>query len=220
MNVCAVIPAYNVADKIQDVVRNTSTFINTVIVVDDGSIDATYQRASAAGAIVLRHEVNRGKGAALRTGFEYALRHNFGACLTMDGDGQHDHLEIPSFMEVANEPNVDIIIGSRMRNVSGMPLLRLLTNRVASYITSRLTGQRISDSQSGYRLIKSRVLHNIELTSSRYEIESELLIKASRRGFRIKSIPVETIYTGGASHINKFMDTLRFLRLVFKSIRW
>lgn len=220
MRVCAVIPAYNVADRIQDVIKNILAFIPTVIVIDDGSNDATYQRASDARAIALRHEVNRGKGAALQTGFEYALRHNFDACLTMDGDGQHDHTEIPDFLEASREPSSDIIIGSRMANSAGMPLLRLLANKVTSYIISCLAGQRVEDSQSGYRLIKSKVLRNIQLTSSRYEIESELLIKASRKGFGIKNIPVKTIYTGGESHINEFIDTLRFLRLVLKSIRW
>ena len=138
----------------------------------------------------------------------------------MDGDGQHDPNEIPRFLKAAQDPRADIIVGSRMENVKDMPRDRLTVNRIGSFLTSLLARQRIPDSQSGYRLVKSKVLKKITLTSQRYDVESEMLIKAGRRGFGIKSIPIKTIYRQEISHFRKFWDTLRFIKLVLKGVWW
>lgn len=191
-----------------------------VLVVDDGSQDATGREAREAGAAVVRHEVNRGKGAALKTGFDYAAAHGYDAIVTMDGDLQHDPAAIPAFLDALRTGKGDIVVGSRMRAVGDMPGIRIWTNRTTSRVVSLLTGQEIPDSQSGYRIMRTGAVSGLPLATTRYDTESEILIRAGRRGARIASIPIESIYTGGVSHINPFVDTLRFLRLVFRSVFW
>ena len=191
-----------------------------VLVVDDGSQDATGREAREAGAAVVRHEVNRGKGAALKTGFDYAAAHGYDAIVTMDGDLQHDPAAIPAFLDALRTGKGDIVVGSRMRAVGDMPGIRIWTTRTTSRVVSLLTGQEIPDSQSGYRIMRTGAVSGLPLATTRYDTESEILIRAGRRGARIASIPIESIYTGGVSHINPFVDTLRFLRLVFRSVFW
>lgn len=220
MKTCVVIPAYNIEKTLQRVIKGVQRYVGTVIVIDDGSNDATFKRAQEAGAEVLRHGRNEGKGRALRTGLEHALKKGFDQIILMDGDGQHDSNEIPRFLKAAQDPQADIIVGSRMENVKDMPRERLVVNRIGSFLTSLLARQRIPDSQSGYRLVKSGVLRKITFTSRRYDLESEMLIKAGKRGFKIKSIPVKTIYRQEISHFHKFWDTLRFIKLILKGIWW
>ncbi len=209
-NVCVVIPGYNVEGTIEELVRKIRGTIKTVIVVDDGSVDETVLRARLAGATVLSHKKNLGKGAALRTGFQYARERNFEAVVTIDGDNQHNPDEIADFLR----EEADIVIGTRMRNTEGMPLIRFLTNRVTSIIVSFLSRRRLTDSQSGFRLIRTRVFEDVVLTTSNYETESEILIKAGERGYTIKEIPIATIYANQKSNINSVLDTLRFIKLV------
>lgn len=193
-----------------------------VLVVDDGSIDGTSRAARGAGAVVVRHDRNRGKGAALRTGFEYAIANDYEAVITMDGDGQHDPRAIPEFLEAIERCGADIVVGSRMHSVGDMPRIRRWTNRTTSRVVSFLAGQVIPDSQSGFRMIRARPLRAItrNLVTTRYDTESEVLIRAGRRGFRIAAMAIRSIYTGAVSHINPVVDTLRFVRLVGRSVFW
>ena len=220
MRTCVIIPAYNVEKTLPRVIKNAQKYVEKVIVIDDGSTDATFIKAKESGAEVLRHSKNEGKGKALCTGLEHTLKKGFEQIILMDGDGQHDPNEIPRFLKAAEEPRADIIVGSRMENVKDMPRDRLTVNRIGSFLTSLLARQRIPDSQSGYRLVKSKVLKRITLTSQRYDVESEMLIKAGKRGFGIKSIPIKTIYRQEISHFRKFWDTLRFIKLILKGIWW
>ncbi|MGQ9608997.1 MAG: glycosyltransferase family 2 protein [bacterium] len=220
MDICILLPGYNEEKMIGQIVSKARKVINDVIVIDDGSTDDTYQIAKSAGAIVIRHEVNKGKGAALKTGFQYALEHNYQAVITMDSDGQHDVNDIPNFLNALSEKKTGIIIGSRMKDISTMPAIRKVTNKLTSYISSLLMRQKVDDSQSGFRLITSDVLRSIKLESDRYDMESEILIKASRAGFQIISVPIKTIYGQEKSKINPLIDTYRFIRLVFRSLRW
>ena len=220
MRTCVIIPAYNVEKTLPRVIKGAQKYVEKVIVVDDGSTDATFTKAKEAEAEVLRHNKNEGKGRALRTGLERALEKGFEQIILMDGDGQHDSNEIPRFLKAAQDSQVDIIVGSRMESVRDMPRDRLAVNRIGSFLTSLLARQRIPDSQSGYRLVKSRVLKKITLTSRRYDVESEMLIKAGKRGFGIKSIPIKTIYRQEISHFRKFWDTLRFIKLILKGVWW
>ena len=215
--ICVVMPAFNESEAVGELVGKLHSYVEEVIVVDDGSTDDTYEKARDAGAIVVRHSQNRGKGAALRTGFKHAVAAGCDAVITMDADGQHDYREIPLFINEAEKCGADIILGTRMGSVSGMPRIRLLTNIVTSFIVSILARQRVSDSQTGFRFIKRGVLEKVSLTTTNYEMESEILIKASRKGFRITEIPVKTIYGEYASNINAFIDTLRFFRLILKT---
>ena len=218
MKVCIVIPAFNEAKAVTELIKKLLSHAEKVVVVDDGSGDDTSELAQGAGAIVLRHEKNCGKGAALRTGFEYAVKSGCDGVITIDADGQHDWREVPLFISKAESSGADIILGTRMGSVREMPFIRLLTNIVTSLIVSVLSRQRITDSQTGYRLIRREVLENVVLVTSNYDTESEILIRAGRKGFKIAEIPIRTIYGGETSNINRLTDTLRFFRLVLRTV--
>ncbi len=218
-----VVPAFNEEPGIASVLDGIKRHVipENIVVVDDGSSDMTAGKAKEAGVTVISHSVNSGKGKALRTGFEYLTgKSGVSAIVTMDSDGQHDPDEIPSFVERFQTGKYDMIIGDRMSDTERMPLLRRVTNRVTSKIISRLAGCRLTDSQSGYRLIRTDLLRTLDLKSDRFDAESEILIKAARKNYSIGSVKIKTIYAGEISKINPFKDSFRFLKLVFKSYFW
>lgn len=216
MNLYAVIPARDAAGTVGGVVQGLKRALPeiSILVVDDGSVDATGPAARDAGASVVRHEVNQGKGAALQTGFDEALRRGADAVLALDADGQHDPAVARGL--VAELQNADLVIGSREGDRTGMPWLRRATNDVTTWFVSRLAGQRVPDSQSGYRAIKASVLRAVRPESRRFEYESEFLIGAARAGFRIGQAPIPTLYNAPGSHIHPVRDTVRFIRLVWR----
>ena len=216
MNLFAVIPARDAAGTVGAVVRGLRQALPnvTVLVVDDGSVDATGDAARMAGAIVVRHEVNQGKGAALQTGFDEALKRGADGVLALDADGQHDPAVAPRL--VAELDKADLVIGSREGDRTGMPWLRRVTNDVTTWFVSRLAGQRVPDSQSGYRAIRASVLRAVRPESRRFDYESEFLIGAARAGFRIGQAPIPTLYNAPGSHIHPVRDTIRFIRLVWR----
>jgi len=214
MKICIVIPAHNESREISRLVKEIKEEHPDVLVVDDGSLDNTAEIASGAGALVIKNQANLGKGSCLRKGFDYALAHNFDAVITMDGDGQHLPQDLKSFISLAGVSESGILIGNRMLNTKKMPLIRILTNKFMSWLISRLCRQSIPDTQCGFRLIKRAVLEKITLATDKYEIETEILIKASRSGFKIESVPITTVYRGEKSQINPFTDTLRFLKFI------
>jgi glycosyltransferase involved in cell wall biosynthesis len=210
------IPSYNEVKTIGHLVRELKNKGLDVIVVDDGSKDGTGRIAREESAVVLTHNENMGKGLALREGFKFVLNNGYDAVLTMDGDGQHSPEAIPHFLEQLARTKSQLIVGNRMVEAKGMPLIRWLTNKFMSFVISSICGQRIPDSQCGYRLIRRDVLEKIRLSTSKYEIESEILIEASHFKFIIDSIPIRTIYKGQMSQIDPIIDTLRFIRFIFK----
>ena len=214
----AVIPARDAAATVGDVIRGMRRVFPTaeVIVVDDGSTDATGAIARDAGAIVVRHAANLGKGAALESGFGEALRRGADAVIAMDADGQHDPTYAPRLLEALE--HADLVVGSRERDRTGMPWLRRATNDVTTWFVSLLARRRIPDSQSGYRAIRASVLRAVRPQSRRFEYESEFLIATARAGFSIGEAPVPTLYNAPGSHIHPFRDTLRFIRLVIRHI--
>ncbi|MDD5556251.1 MAG: glycosyltransferase family 2 protein [bacterium] len=218
MKACAVIPAYNEEKRVAGVVRGALRHLPAAIVVDDGSSDGTARAAAAAGAALIRHGANRGKGAALETGLRRAFDDGFDAAVILDADGQHDPGEIPRFLEAAGSSGADIVVGNRMEERGRMPLVRYLTNRVTSFFVSRLAGRPIPDSQCGFRLVDRRAFDRMRLSTARYETESEMLIQAGRAGCAIASVPVRTIYGDEKSRINPLVDTLRFIRLTARYI--
>jgi glycosyltransferase involved in cell wall biosynthesis len=219
----ALIPAFNEAGHIGEVISGVAGQIPAanILVMDDGSSDSTVPEAEGKGAAVVRNPVNLGKGATLVKGFGLmADDPGIEAIFTLDADGQHAPAEMPAFIRAYRERNADIVIGSRMTDTAGMPALRRFTNWFTSAVISRLAGVRIDDSQSGYRLIRLSMLNSLELVTRNFDLESEILIKAARKGAIIVSVPISTIYGEEKSKINPMVDTWRFLKLVIRSFLW
>ncbi len=209
------LPAYNEAATLGILLDKILPQGYNVLVVDDGSHDATAAIARSRGCSVLRHEKNLGKGMALRNGFDFLLaRDGWNVVVVMDADGQHDTAEIKVLQNAHDLLGADVVVGNRMLQASGMPMLRWMTNRVTSALVSKLAGQLVSDSQCGFRSIRRLVLQNLHLSCKRFDLESEMLIQASMRGYKIASVPVRTIYDNQPSRIHPIVDTLRFLRMI------
>jgi glycosyltransferase involved in cell wall biosynthesis len=216
MRNCVLIPSYNEARTIGAITKELRDRGLTVYVVDDGSTDQTAAIAAGQGALVIAHDKNKGKGASLIEGFGCILKENFDAVLIMDGDGQHAMTDVDSFFKKMAETGADIVIGNRMLDTASMPAARRITNRVMSRVISKMCGQVIPDTQCGFKLIKRSVLESIKFEFSNFEIESEILLKSAKRGFKIESIPVKTVYLDETSKIKPIFDTIRFLSFLIK----
>jgi len=212
MKTAVIIPTYNESASIRILIEGVRIHKLDIIVIDDGSTDKTFQTAQECSVDIVRNECNLGKGASLIKGFTYALEKGYDAILTMDGDGQHKPEDIPTFLSAAESSSCGIIIGNRMSNVDNMPRLRIITNTFMSWVISRITKQPVPDTQCGFRLIKKEVLKKIKLRTRNFEIESEMLIEASKAGFKIVSVPIKTVYNNERSHINPVRDTIRFFK--------
>ncbi len=220
MKIVAIIPAYNEGQSISKVIQNVESHVDKVIVIDDGSTDNTIKYAEKTDAVVIRHPHNLGKGAACRSGFYAAVKLGCDAIIMLDGDGQHDSSDIPAFISKAKENSGKpcIVLGNRMSDVKKMPFLRFMTNKSLSMLISFLAGQKIEDSQCGFRLINREILEKVDYENNRYDAESEILVRASRAGYSVVEVPVKTIYNGEFSKINVFWDTLRFVRFFFRHL--
>ncbi len=217
MKTCIIIPSHNESNTIAGLISQVRSLKLDLVVIDDGSADNTAVIAEKNGAVVIRNALNQGKGASLIRGFEYCLKNNFDAAITMDGDGQHLPEDIPNFISLAEKKEeVGLIIGNRMFNRGNMPFIRVMTNKFMSWLLSKIIRQKIYDSQCGFRLIKRKVLEELSLKTHKFEIESEIIIEAGRKGFIIESIPIQTVYRKERSHINPFVDTFRFFRFILK----
>jgi len=211
------IPAYEAGRTVAAVVAACRGIAGSsdIVVIDDGSTDDTLQNAKNAGAICIRHPENRGKGAALCTGFSEASKLGWDAAITIDADGQHDPAAIPSFLEEYHRCGAGIIVGTR-RRTGGMPVVRRASNWLSSSVVSWLAGQRVPDSQSGYRLIAREVWETVPLSTNRYDMESEMLVRAARQGFVLCSVPIPTVYADETSHFHPFRDTARVVRVLWR----
>jgi glycosyltransferase involved in cell wall biosynthesis len=190
-----------------------------LLVVDDGSQDGTAAVARQAGAEVIQHPDNRGKGAALDTGHHWALTEKLDWVYTMDADGQHLPAELQSFMTEASDGQWDVVVGTRMADTADMPWIREATNRFTSQVISTLAGCTIPDSQSGYRLFRVACLEGLNLRTTRYDTESEILVRLAWRHYSIGAVPISTVYGEETSSIRPLVDTGRFFRLVFLLLR-
>lgn len=214
-DVVAVIPAYQAAAHLGEVVRETAQHLD-VIVVDDGSSDDTSGVARVAGAKVLRHEPNQGKGAALRLGFGHALEAGFTAVVTLDADGQHDPACVPDFVDAWRTSGKALIIGRR--DFSQMPASRRLANELGTRVFSWAVGRAIHDNQSGYRLIAAPLLaYLLTSTEAGFEFEVEMITDAIRADLPIGWVPVPTIYEDAGSHIQPFAHVTNFLRVAWSA---
>ena len=212
----AVIPAYNEAARIAPVVRHLVAQGLPVLVIDDGSRDQTAQVAREAGADVVRR-TNGGKGTAIIAGCRRAIELGYRRVLLLDGDGQHDPAEAPRLIAAARR-GADLVIGMRMLDLGRQPLHRRCFNRLSSLLVTMAAGQRIRDSQSGYRMCDPRLLLSLPLAGHKYDLETEMCILAARAGRRVVEVPIRVIYNDKVSGVHPVYDTLRFFRAVGMSL--
>ena len=193
--------------------------VNDVLVVDDGSADRTAEVAREAGAQVVSHPTNRGKGAALKTGFAYALEHGFDAVVTLDADGQHLPHEIPKFLAARAETGADLIIGGRAHLFGQMLPRRRFANRFSARCIAFASRTNVTDSQSGFRLYSANLLRAVRLRSDGFDMESEVIVHAGWRGFKVITIPIDLGFVDGqsTSHYKPLMDTVRIAWTVIRA---
>jgi glycosyltransferase involved in cell wall biosynthesis len=213
--IAAVIPAYCEEKHIGEVVQRTRAQLDHVLVVDDGSDDQTAARAREAGAEVTVHPQNRGKGETIKTGLRHWFDRQMDFVVILDADGQHRPEEIDRFIAAANSgAQPKLLIGNRMDDVSRMPLVRRAVNRYMSNKIGRVCGQHIPDTQCGFRLVHRELIPELLGGADRFDYETEMLIVASRKGYRIDSVPITTVYSDEVSSIHPVRDTLRFFKLM------
>jgi glycosyltransferase involved in cell wall biosynthesis len=219
MKTLVLIPALNAERSIGAVVRDCKAVNEDVLVVDDGSADRTADVAREAGAQVVSHPVNRGKGAALKTGFAYAIEHGFNAVITLDADGQHLPREIPKFLAARAETGADLIIGGRAHLFGEMLPRRRFANRFSARCIAYAAKPNVTDSQSGFRLYSVDLLRAIRLRSDGFDMESEVIVQAGCRGFRIMTIPINLGFVDGqsTSHYKPLGDTMRIAWTVIRA---
>ena len=206
-----IVPAYNAAQTVGDVIRSCREFVSNSVAINDGSRDETAGAAMTAGAEVVTHPINRGKGAALKTGFAWALERGYDIVITLYADGQHLPREIPKFLRAREETHADLIIGGRSHLFGEMLPRRRMANRFSAWSISKASGKRITDSQSGFRLYSANLLRNIRLHTDGFDMESEIIVHAGRRGFKVLTIPIDLGFVDGisTSHYKPLKDTLR-----------
>jgi glycosyltransferase involved in cell wall biosynthesis len=219
MKTLVLIPALNAERSIGAVVRDCKAVNEDVLVVDDGSADRTADVAREAGAQVVSHPVNRGKGAALKTGFAYAIEHGFDAVITLDADGQHLPGEIPKFLAARAETGADLIIGGRAHLFGEMLPRRRFANRFSARCIAYAAKTNVTDSQSGFRLYSVDLLRAIRLRSDGFDMESEVIVQAGCRGFKIMTIPINLGFVDGqsTSHYKPLGDTIRIAWTVIRA---
>jgi glycosyltransferase involved in cell wall biosynthesis len=218
MRYCVIIPAHNEERTIGTLVAKVLDKKLDVIVVNDGSIDRTARIIKDLHINIITNNPKQGKGGSLQKGFALAVEKGYDGVITLDGDGQHDVEDLNKFVEAADRRQGDVIIGSRMADHRSMPFVRYCTNRFMSFLISKACGQKVPDSQCGYRFISTEVLKNIRLSCSGFEVESEIIMKAARAGYRIGSVDIRTIYADEKSKINPIKDTIRFFKYFLAEI--
>ena len=216
-DVCVLIPAYNEEKNIAYVVSAVRANGYSALVVDDGSTDGSQAVISSLDAAHIFSPINEGKGATLRRGLQWFLTKSFQAVILMDGDGQHAANELDVFLKALND-GADVAVGNRLWKPQGMPFVRLATNRIMSWILSGVAGQRIMDTQCGYRAFTRRVIESLKMETDRFETESEMLLDSASQGFKIVSVPVSSLYQNEVSHIRPARDTMRFFKFLFKYV--
>lgn len=217
-NILILVPAYNAAGYIPELLDRIkkSVPLTDVLIVNDGSTDETESILKELNLNYFTNVPNRGKGYTLGRGFEYAVKKRYDYVITIDADLQHLPEELPRFINHAGE--ADLCIGTRDLRARHMPPDRKLTNWLTSIIISIFSGKRIRDSQTGYRMISTELLKYLQVSSVKYDFESEQLFQAGRLNIRIAEVPISTVYEGSHSYINPLKDTARFIRLIWRRI--
>jgi glycosyltransferase involved in cell wall biosynthesis len=217
---CALVlvPVYNASEYLPELIERLRKFVcdENLLFVNDGSTDDSLAVLKRMNVNHITYAQNKGKGAALSAGFDYAIKQGYRSVVTIDADLQHLPEELPGFYALDNGNRM--AIGTRAIDLKIMPFDRWLTNNLTSLIISVFSTQRVRDSQSGYRLIPTTVLKAIPMNTIKYDFESEMLFKAGALGCEIGEVPISTIYHGSHSYINPLKDTLRFIRQIWKRI--
>ena len=215
-----VIPAYQAAATLGAVLEGVRSTLPeaAVYVVDDGSSDDTSAVARRAGVTMLVHPRNRGKGAALRTGIDRALIDGAGLLVTLDADGQHPPAALPRVVELVRLGHADLALGARART-HPMPVFRRCSNWLSAALVSRLAGVTVADAQTGMRAFGRTLAEAVRPAETGYDYEAAFLLAAVAAGYRVRAVPVPTVYDGAASHFRSWHDTWRVAR-VFARYAW
>jgi glycosyltransferase involved in cell wall biosynthesis len=188
-----IIPAYRAHRTVAAVVRGARLHVESVVVVDDGSDDATAEVARMAGADVVRHARNAGKGEALTTGLARARQLGFDTAVTLDADGQHDPAEIPAVAHGSADPRA-LVLGVRDLRRAGAPSANVFSNSISNFFLSLFIGQSLPDTQCGYRRYPVRETLALGMVGWQYEWEAEVLLRAARAGLPLVSVPITVVY--------------------------
>ncbi len=211
--ICAVIPFYNEHNSIKDIITETLNFVDVVIAVNDGSTDGSINEVpQSEKVILLSFNRNSGKGFALKAGFEKSIDLNSDYTITLDADYQHPPENIPKLISGLDE--YDIVVGNRLTNISEMPLHRIASNKITSFLLSFKTKIKLLDTQCGFRAFKTDILKYILPSYSGYEAESEMLVKAAKKNYKIGFIDIPTIYGNEQSKMKSFQAIHGFLRVL------
>lgn len=219
---CAIIPAFNAEKNIKKLVNEIQNISDIqIFIINDGSTDKTSEIIKQIENVhIFEHGMNRGKGAAILTGIKNAIKNGFQFGIFIDADLQHQPDMIPKFILNCENHKVNMVLGKRDFSKTKMPFHRILSNTITSFIISLRTGERIHDSQCGYRLINLELVEPQIFKYSGFQFESEFLIRMFDKQTTFSEISIPTIYNDEESSINNFADTFRFIHLIFKSYLW
>ncbi len=218
-----VVPVYNEASVIADVINDLKRCgYYHIIVVDDGSCDDSYMISRGRKVIALRHRINRGKGAAVKTGFVAANTLGAEIIVTIDGDGQHNPEDIIKLIQPIIEKKADVVLGTRLKDTTGMPVIKVLANKIGNVITWGLYGIRVSDSQSGFRAYSQLAANLIDTKADKYEYDSQVLREIKDNKLRFMEVPIEVKYTEysmGKKQKQGFVNGIKtFIRMVWDKL--
>lgn len=211
--ICAVIPFYNEQDFLVEVIKKTLRYVDLIIAVDDGSTDNSLNLIKNIDDVeIIIFDKNYGKGAALKAGFSLAVEFGFETILTLDADLQHNPDYIPDFIEALKK--YDVVIGNRLSDLKNMPIHRILSNYITSFLLSLKTKKWIKDSQCGFRAYKNKVLQKISIYTSGFEAESEIIIRCAKNSFKIGFVNIPTIYGNEKSKMKSFQAIKGFFKIL------
>jgi glycosyltransferase involved in cell wall biosynthesis len=214
LHCCVIIPVYNNARTLAQVIAGAKQYAGTVIVVNDGSTDATATiLAGIPGITVLACPKNKGKGYALRTGFRYAFRNGFRYAITLDGDGQHAPADIPRFADALEKADGTLVIGSRKLRQENMPGKNTFANKFSNFWVWVETGKRLDDTQSGFRAYPLEPFAKAKYFTRRYEFELEILVRSAWKNIPIAAIPIRVFYAPKGERVSHFKPFRDFLRI-------
>lgn len=215
--IIAAISAYNEEKYVGTTVLKTRQYVTEVIVLDDGSTDQTADVARLAGASVIQHQQNKGKGASIRRLLAEARKKNPDTLVLLDADSQHNADEIPNLIKPISE-GFDLAIGSRERQRTNIPRYRHIGQRVLSYFSRVLSGQRIPDSECGFRALSPKAIAELKLEQNGFAIETEMIAVATEKGLKITEVPISAIYTKDGSTLNPVAHGLGVLTRIITMI--